>query len=136
MKKILPHFYLFHIVFIFFLFTKVQNYHIIKKICFCQQIFYILKIPNLLSEIGAFREADNAKARTARVSSGSITPSSHNLQNEIIIKFPNFNAQFLVFLISLPGAGKIWTAFSLKLLDDRILQFFFFFLRPLVQREK
>jgi hypothetical protein len=39
---------------------------------------HILKTPNLVSRIGAFNEADNPSARTRRVSSGSITPSSQS----------------------------------------------------------
>lgn len=44
-------------------------------------LYYIRKIPNLVSGIGAFKLADKLKPSTTRVSTGSITPSSHNLKN-------------------------------------------------------
>ena len=40
---------------------------------------YILNTPNFGSSIGAFRAALKLRPRTVRVSAGSITPSSHNL---------------------------------------------------------
>ena len=38
---------------------------------------YMRKTPNLVSSMGALRAADRPSARTRRVSTGSITPSSH-----------------------------------------------------------
>jgi hypothetical protein len=38
---------------------------------------YILKIPNLVSSIGALSEAEIARPRSLRMSAGSTTPSSH-----------------------------------------------------------
>lgn len=49
-------------------------------------LYYIRKIPNLVSDIGAFRLADKLKPSTTRVSIGSITPSSHILKNQNIRK--------------------------------------------------
>lgn len=43
-------------------------------------VCYIRKIPNLVLGIGAFKLADKLKPSTTRVSTGSITPSSHNLK--------------------------------------------------------
>ncbi len=45
------------------------------KSTFC--VCYILKTPNFVSAIGAFRAADKASATTRRVSPGAMMPSSH-----------------------------------------------------------
>ncbi len=47
---------------------------------------YILNTPNLGSPIGAFSAALKLSPSTARVSAGSMTPSSHNLQQEVVWK--------------------------------------------------
>lgn len=43
---------------------------------------YILNTPNLGSPIGAFKAELKLSPRTVRVSTGSMTPSSHNLQQQ------------------------------------------------------
>lgn len=43
---------------------------------------YILNTPNLGSPIGAFKAELKLSPRTVRVSTGSMTPSSHNLQEQ------------------------------------------------------
>lgn len=45
-------------------------------------VAHILNTPNLGSPIGAFKAALKLSPRTVRVSTGSITPSSHNLADE------------------------------------------------------
>ena len=47
--------------------------------CSPSYLIYIRKTPNLVGCIGALKEALRLKANTMRVSAGSITPSSHNL---------------------------------------------------------
>lgn len=44
--------------------------------------YYILKMPKLVSGIGAFKEALKLRPKTVRVCAGSIMPSSHNLAVE------------------------------------------------------
>ena len=45
---------------------------------------YIRKTPKVVFCGGALKEALRLRARTVRVSIGSITPSSHNLQNKCV----------------------------------------------------
>lgn len=48
---------------------------------------YIRKTPNLVDSTGALSEALMLSPRTRRVSTGSMTPSSHNLKTNIIKAF-------------------------------------------------
>ncbi len=54
----------------------------IYKLASCSQKYYIRKMPNLVGGMGALRAALKLRAKTFRVSAGSITPSSHSRAEE------------------------------------------------------
>ncbi len=71
-------------------FAAVGNQHSIEHCVIQAEVFgkgakrvggglYIRKTPNLVSSMGAFSAADNARPSTRRVSAGAMMPSSHNL---------------------------------------------------------
>ena len=63
--------------------TSFATYNSAFPSQFCGMISYILNTPNFGSSMGAFRAALKLRPRTARVSAGSITPSSHNLNKTL-----------------------------------------------------
>ncbi len=64
--------------------SNAQNF-----IIYLDRVFYILKIPNLVSVIGELSAALKLRPRTLRESTGSMTPSSQSLKiNENRIKIP------------------------------------------------
>lgn len=54
----------------------------ISSICslLATEVHHILNTPNRVCCLGAFSAALRLRPKTVRVSTGSITPSSHNLQ--------------------------------------------------------
>jgi hypothetical protein len=56
----------------------MTNTHRNSFICPLHRLRYILKTPNLVLAIGAFKAADNASDKTRRVSDGAMMPSSQS----------------------------------------------------------
>jgi hypothetical protein len=74
--------------------------------------FHILKTPNLASEIGALRAALRLSPNTARESTGSITPSSHSLQNSVDLLF------ILLYDIVHTGIMQHYMEYYMKIVDN------------------